>query len=80
MPKEKSIHTFTLCDEDGTKYEVSEFIITAEISGDGVLKTESSKIHTVAKDYKTSDGQYITFEDGKYRLEETGVELYPCEP
>jgi hypothetical protein len=78
MTNQKPTRTFTLCDNNGTKYEVDEFTIVAAISGDSVSITKNSKVPTVAKDYKTSDGQYITFENGKYHLEESGTELYSC--
>ena len=76
--EQKPIRTFTLCDETGTKYEINEFAIIGELSGNKITITDNSKIETLAKYYITSDEQDVEFENGDYYLKKEKIKLYPC--
>jgi hypothetical protein len=79
MGDKKPTKTFILCDKNGTKYEVNEYTIIAEMSGKNATITESTKLHTVTKNYVTSDGKYVKLKNNKFILEESKIELYSCD-
>jgi hypothetical protein len=65
MLKQKPVSTFTLCDDDGNKYEINEFTeYTTLSSPNNSIDTKAFKRPL----YKTKDGQNVVKINGVFEI------------
>jgi len=79
MPEQKSVRTFILCDKEGNKHEINEFLIAAELKSKELV----TKPTILTKHYfETTSKELVEYTNKRYYLQKdnTEIELYDCEP
>ena len=77
MSEQKLVRTFILCDKEGNKYEINEFLIAAELRSEEMV----TKPTVLTKRYfETTNKEPVKYRDKSYHLQKDNakIELYDC--